>query len=106
MKALLFTILLSVLSSAASQLLVKNITPLDTYNHKPSMKLKKQREFRFLSKIKKKEAIQIAASLCKQNVVSHTLTHKKQLLFYRIYTEGCKVEINALSGDVISKVLL
>jgi len=106
MKVLLFTLLLSLISSANTQLKVDSMTKLHTYNHKPSIKLKKQREFRSLVKIKKNEAIQIAVSLCNEDTKAHKLTHRGQLLFYRIYTQNCKVEINALDGAVISKVLL
>jgi len=80
MKALLFTLLFTLISSANTQLKVDSMTPLHTYNHKPSAKLK--------------------------NVKSYKLTHKRQLLFYRIYTQNCKIEINALDGAIISKVSL
>ena len=106
MKALLFTILFSLVSSASTQLKVDSISPLHTYNHKPSIKLKKQREFRSLANIKKTEAIEIAVTVCDQDVQSYKLTHKRQLLFYRIYTKSCKIEINALDGAIISKVIL
>lgn len=106
MKALLFTLLLSLISSANTQLKVDSMTKLHTYNHKPSIKLKKQREFRSLVKIKKNEAIKTAISLCNEDAKAHKLTHRGQLLFYRIYTQNCKVEINALDGAVISKVVL
>ena len=86
--------------------MVESINPLHTYNHKPSIQLKKQRQLRSLAKIKKNEAKAIAVSHCHQNVKSDLLTHKKQLLFYRMYTKNCKIEINALDGAIISKVLL
>ena len=106
MKTLLFTILFSLVSTASIQVKVDSMTPLHTYNHKPSIKLKKQREFRTLAKIKKNEAVEIATSSCNQDVQSYKLTHKRQLLFYRMYTKSCKIEINALDGAIISKVIL
>lgn len=106
MKTLLFILLLSLISTANTQLKVDITTPLRTYNHKPSIKLKKQRELRSLAKIKRNEASKIAVSLCDQDVKSYKLTHRGQLLLYRVYTNNFKIEINALDGAIISKVLL
>lgn len=106
MKTLLFTLLFSLISFANTQMKVNSMTPLHTFNHKLSIKLKKQGKLRSFANIKQKEALNIAASQCNQDIISHKLTHKGQLLFYRIYTKNCKVEINALDGAIISKVLL
>ena len=105
MKSLLYIIVFSVIGAANTQLMVDNTIPLHTYNHKLSLKLKKQRELRQLTKIKYEEAREMAALYCKENVISQKLTHKGQLLFYRSHTKNCKVEINALDGALISKVL-
>jgi len=106
MKTLLFTLLFSLIASANTQLKVSSMTPLRTYNHKPTIKLQKKRQLRSLARIKENEAREIAISLCTQNVTSSKLTHRGQLLYYRIYTENCKIEINALDGAIISKVLI
>ena len=106
MKALLFTILFSIMGSASTQLKVSSMTPLRTYNHKPTIKLQKKRQLQSLAKIKQNDAQEIALSLCAQNLTSSKLTHRGQLLYYRIYTENCKIEINALDGAIVSKVLL
>ena len=105
MKALLYIIVFSVIGSASTQLMVDSTIQLHTYNHKLSLKLKKQRQLRQLAKITKEEARKMAASYCKEDVISHRLTHKGQLLFYRSYTENCEIEINALDGAIISKIL-
>jgi len=105
MKALYYTIILSIIVSANTQLKVDSMTPLRSYNHKPTIKLQKQRQLRSLAKIKKDEAEEMAAVLCDQNVTSYKLTHRGQLLFHRIYTKDCKVEINALDGSIISKIV-
>lgn len=106
MKALFFTLLFTLISSANTPVKVDRSTPLHTYNHKPSIKLKKHREFRALAKVKKQKAFDIALSVCNEPVRSYKLTHNRQLLFYRMYTQNCKLEINALDGSIISKVLL
>lgn len=106
MKALFYTIIFSIIVSANAQLKVDSMTPLRSYNHKPTVKLQKQRQLRSLANVKQDEAKEIAAALCDQKVRSYKLTHRGQLLFYRIYTEDCKVEINALDGSIISKVFL
>lgn len=105
MKALLYIIVFSVMGSANTQLMVDNAVQLHTYNHKLSLKLKKKRQLEQLARINYKEAQKMAASYCKEDIISHRLTHKGQLLFYRSYTENCEVEINALDGALISKVL-
>lgn len=105
MKALLYIIVFSLIGSANTQLMVDSTIQLHTYNHKLSLKLKKQRQLRQLAKIKYEEARKMVASYCKEDVISHKLTHRGQLLFYRSYTENCEVEINALDGVIISKVL-
>jgi len=105
MKALLYIIVFSVIGSANTQLMVEGTIQLHTYNHKLSLKLKKQRQLRQLAKVTREEARKMAATYCNEDVISHRLTHKGQLLFYRSYTENCEIEINALDGSVISKVL-
>lgn len=105
MKALLYILVFSVMGSANTQQMVDSTIQLRTYNHKLSLKLKKQRQLRQLSNIKYEEAKQMAATYCKEDIISHRLTHKGQLLFYRSYTEHCEVEINALNGALISKIL-
>jgi len=106
MKALLFTLLFSLMASASTQLKVSSMTPLRTYNHKLTIKLQKKRQLRSLARIKENEAQGIALSHCAPNITSSKLTHRGQLLYYRIYTKNCKIEINALDGAIISKVLL
>ena len=105
MKALLYIIVFSVIGSANTQLMVDNSVQLHTYNHKLSLKLKKKSKLKQLANIKYKEAKKMAAAYCKEDIISHRLTHKGQLLFYRSYTENCEVEINALDGSIISKIL-
>jgi hypothetical protein len=92
------------MGSANTQLMVDSTIKLHTYNHKLSLKLKKQRQLRQLAKITDEEAQKMATTYCKEDIISHRLTHKGQLLFYRSYTENCEVEINALDGALISKV--
>lgn len=105
MKTLLYIIVFSVMGAANTQLMVDSSIQLRTYNHKLALKLKKQRQLRQLAKISDKEAQTMAAAYCKEDLVSHRLTHKGQLLFYKSYTENCEIEINALDGSIISKVL-
>jgi uncharacterized membrane protein YkoI len=106
MKTLLLVLLLSLVGSANTQMKVESKTLLHTYSHKPSMKLKKQRELRALAKVTKDEAIQIASTLCHEDVTAQKLSNRGQLLYYRIFTTNCKVEVNALDGKIISKVVL
>ena len=106
MKMLLFTLLFSLVGYANVQTTLSKHTQLHTYNHKPSIKLKKERELRALAKISKNDAKKITSSVCHEKVIALKLRHKKQLLYYRTYTDHCKLEINALDGMIISKVIL
>jgi hypothetical protein len=106
MKVLLFILLFSLVGFANTKTQIKTDKILHSYNHKPSIKLKQQRELRALAKISKNDAKKITASVCHEKINVLTLTHKKQLLYYRIYTDHCKLEINALDGMIISKVIL
>ena len=106
MKALLYILVFSVIGSANTQLMVDSTIQLRTYNHKLSLKLKKKNQLRQLAHIKYEESQKMAALYCKEKVTSHRLTHKGQLLFYRSYTKNCEIEINALDGALISKILL
>ncbi len=106
MKALLYTMVFSIIGSANTQLMVEDTIQLRTYNHKLSLKLKKQRQLRQLAKVTSKEALKMAATYCNGDVTSHRLTHKGQLLFYRSTTRNCEIEMNALDGSIISKKVL
>ncbi|QOR61966.1 hypothetical protein ACM66Z_00285 [Sulfurovum sp. ST-21] len=91
--------------AAAEQLKIESSIPLRIYNHRPSVQLQHQQRLRQLCKIKPEEARWIALKVCHaRKLRSRKLKHKGQLLFYRIATEHCTVEINALDGAVISKI--
>lgn len=88
----------------AEQMKVDNSIPLTIYNHRPSVQLQHKRKLQRLSKVKSDQVVEIALRVCHANKIhSKRLKHKGQLLFYRIVTEKCLVEINALDGDIISK---
>ena len=107
MKILLGVILFSLLGLADSQQLkVDSSTPLQIYNHRPNVQLQHQQKLRRLSNIKPEAAKQIARKACNAQEISYLkLKHRGQLLFYRITTKYCAVEINALDGAVISKTV-
>ena len=71
------------------------------YHHKPSLVMNKETKLRNLTKISKKEVQKIANNICNEEVNSVRLTHKEQLLFYHVYTQNCKLEINALDAEII-----
>ena len=107
MKILLGVALFSLLGLADSQQLkVDSSTSLRIYNHRPNIQLQHQQKLRRLSKIKPDAAKQIARKACNAKEISYLkLKYKGQLLFYRITTKHCVVEINALDGAVISKTV-
>jgi len=104
MKILLYTIVLSVLSVGTEQVKVDSSTQLRSYNHRPSLAMKKETQLKYLAKVSKEEVEKIAKDICNEKVKSMSLTHKGQLLFYRVDTQNCKLEINALDAAIISKI--
>ncbi len=105
MKIVLCTIILSVLSVGNEQVKVDSSTQLRSYNHRPSLVMEKETQLRKLAKISKKEVEKIANDICNEEVKSVSLTHKGQVLFYSVYTQSCKLEINALDAAIISKII-
>lgn len=90
--------------AAAEQLKVESSIPLTIYNHRPSVQLHHRQKLQRLCQTEPEEAERIAMKVCHaRKIRSRKLKHKGQLLFYRIATEHCTIEINALDGAVISK---
>ena len=93
-------------TATAEQLKVDNSIQLRSFNHRPSVRLQHRQKLRQLTKIGPKEAEGIAQKACDaEKIRSNRLTHKGQLLYYRIETDRCTVTINALDGAVISSTL-
>jgi len=90
--------------TSAEQIKVSNDTPLSTYNHSAIAKFRYHQKLRRLSKIKMDQAKEIARKECnEQTIESQKITHKGQLLYYKITTQHCHIEINALDGAIIKK---
>ncbi len=88
----------------AEQIKVDNNIPLSTYNHAPIAQLHYHQKLRRLSKVTMAQAKKIARKECKeQTIKSQKITHRGQLLYYKITTQYCSIEINALDSTVIKK---
>ncbi len=103
MKTFLLFIVFTMTIPASEQMMVDSATPLDGYNHRLSVVMKKKNLLKQLAKIDKLQAEKIATASCKEPARSLKLTHQGQLLYYRVSTGNCVVNINALDGSVISK---
>jgi len=103
MKALLLFSIFSIMVSANQQAMVDSSIRLKSYNHRLSIQIEKENLLKRLAKIDGEKAQKIAKDICKEPMSSLDLTHKGQLLFYRIHTQHCKVNINALDGSVVSE---
>lgn len=103
MKALLLFSIFSIMVLANQQAMVDSSIRLKSYNHRLSIQMEKENLLKRLAKIDGEKAQKIAKDICKEPMRSLELTHKGQLLFYHIYTQHCKVNINALDGSVISE---
>jgi len=87
-------------------LTAEEISPLDhmsihTYNHRPSVKLAKERKMHKLHKVNEAEAKVIAEKACKEKTSRLKLTHRGTLLYYVAKSKSCEVHINALDGTII-----
>ena len=88
----------------AAQIKVDNNIPLSTYNHAPIAQLYYHQKLRRLSKVTMNQAKEITRKECKEQIIkSQKITHRGQLLYYRITTQYCSIEINALDATVIKK---
>jgi len=105
MKNSIWIIIFSIaVVTSAEQIKVRNDTPLSTYNHSPIAKMNYHQKLRRLSKVKMDQAKEIARKECNnQTIESQKITHRGQLLYYKITTQHCNIEINALDGAVIKK---
>ena len=96
-------VICTIISLGKIQVTVDDSIPLPSYNHRISLKMKKESQMKRLVRITPESLEKIAQNSCKEKPLSKRLLHKGQLLFYRVYTEKCVVDINAIDGAVISK---
>ena len=87
--------------SFAQEMTVSEHLKLHTYNNRPSLQLRADRQMQTLAKINKQNALQIARKVCLKGKIVIKLTHKNRLLFYIAKTPSCEVRINALDGSLI-----
>jgi len=76
---------------------------LPNYNHSPLGKIRYQRTLQKEAKVDKKEAIEIAQKSCNQKPNFIKIRYHNSLLFYKIKTKSCYLEINAIDGSIIKK---
>ena len=75
----------------------------NSYNHRPSVKMKNKRKIHKLHKVNEEQAKQIAKEETKEEIESIKLTHHKKYLIYKVSTEQYDLTINALDGTIIKK---
>lgn len=102
MKPLWLMVMCTMISAGQAQMTVDDSIPLQSYNHRMSLKMKKESQMKRLVRVTPELLNKTVQRNCKEKAVSKRLLHKGQLLFYRVYTEKCVVDINALDGAVIS----
>jgi len=103
MKPLWLMVMCTMISGGQAQMTVDDSISLQSYNHRMSLKMKKESQIKRLVRITPESLEKTVQRNCKEKAVSKRLLHKGQLLFYRVYTEKCVVDINVLDGAVISK---
>ena len=101
LSGLLF--LVSATLFAAAELTEEQHNRIYNANHRPSVRLAKERSMRQLSVIKEDEARSLVEKLCDEPIRKIRLTHRHRTLYYDIVTDHCHLVIDAMEGDITVK---
>lgn len=74
---------------------------LHTYNKRPTLKNRGEKNTHKLHRIDEKQAEEIARKVCKGKDIELRLTHSNLYLYYIAKTKTCTLLINALDGTII-----
>ena len=83
-----------------------NISSMDhqsihTYNNRPTMKNRGEKNAHKLHKIDEKRAVEIARKKCGRSDIKLKLAHSRLYLYYIATSKGCRVYIDAVNGKLI-----
>ena len=74
---------------------------LHTYNNRPTLKNRGEKNAHKLHKIDEKQAMEIASNKCGTDEIKLKLTHSGLYLYYIATAKNCRLYINALDGTLI-----
>ncbi|WP_353662347.1 PepSY domain-containing protein [Hydrogenimonas sp. SS33] len=87
----------------------ENITPQEhnrfhNSNHRPTIRLQKERTMQELVRIDRSQARKIAREKCPDaGIEKIELRHRNRLIYWQVTTPACRLKIDAVSGSIIEK---
>ncbi|MDQ1340051.1 MAG: hypothetical protein QG567_1208 [Campylobacterota bacterium] len=93
-----------VLQAEATNITVQEHNSFHNTNSRPILQMDKKRKMHALHKIDEKEVAQLVKNETDEEIISNTLTHKGNTLFYNIYTKNYIIELDAIDGTILKKV--
>src|SRR3990167_11058627 len=100
---LIWSIML-VLQAEATNITVQEHNSFHNTNSRPILQMDKKRKMHDLHKIDEKQAAQLVKNETGEEIISHTLTHEGNSLFYDIDTKNYTIELDAIDGTILKKV--
>ncbi|MDQ1263063.1 MAG: hypothetical protein QG559_64 [Campylobacterota bacterium] len=93
-----------VLQAETTSITVQEHNSFHNANNRTTLKAYKKRKMHALHKIDEKQAAQLVKNETGEEIISSTLTHRGNSLFYDIDTKNHTVELDAIDGTILKKV--
>jgi uncharacterized membrane protein YkoI len=93
-----------VLQAETTNITVQEHNSFHNTNNRLALKAYKKRKMHALHKIDEKQAAQLVKKETGEEIISSTLTHKGNFLFYDIDTKKHTIELDAINGTILKKV--
>ena len=100
---LIWSIML-VLQAEATNITVQEHNSFHNTNNRSSLNGLKKRNMHALHKIDEKKATQLVKTETGEEIISQTLTHEGNSLFYDIDTKNYTIVLDAIDGTILKKV--
>ncbi len=95
---------LLVLEAQSANITIQEHNSFHNTNNRSSLNALKKRNMHALHKIDEKQAAQLVKNETGEEIISHTLTHEGNSLFYDIDTKNYTIELDAVDGTILKKV--
>jgi hypothetical protein len=103
MKFFIILLLPFVVFASGEKLSVQEHNSIHGYNKKPTVKMKNKQNMHNLHKIDEKEIAEYTLEITGEKAEDIRLTHKGNILMYKIKTASYNLKINALDKTIIKK---
>ena len=99
----LITLVLT-LHAQSAEMTAQEHMSLHNSSSRPSVELQKKQKMHKIHKIDEKQLAVLVQKETSEAIVSETLTHRGEILYYEVRTASYRLEINALDGTVLNRV--